>query len=109
MPNDLSSTPRLEPSSVSPLKLQGAVDAFNYARIEGIQFDGYDVEVVGVDISPGIVMRLPDDRFEAAAKIYLDLKAGRSRSSSTVRATVEFHLDEDQVAIDKIVAARRAA
>lgn len=109
MANDLSSlSPRLTPMRVAPEKLQAAVDAFDASAINGINFDGYEARVVGVDIHPGIVIEQPEGRLEAAADVYLDLKAGRSRSSGTVRATVEFHIVGDEIVIDKIVAAQRA-
>lgn len=110
MANELSSlSARLTPMRVAPEKLQAAVDAFDASAINGIRFDGYEAKVVGVDIHPGIVVEQPDGRLEAAADIYLDLKAGRSRSSSTVRATVEFHTVDDDIVIDRIAAAQRAA
>ncbi|WP_454715088.1 hypothetical protein [Caulobacter segnis] len=110
MANDLSSlTPRLTPARVAPERLQAAVDAFDPAAVDGIEFEGYETKVVGVDIRPGIVVEQAKDRLEAAANIYLDLKAGRTRSSGSVRATVEFHLVGDDIIIDKITAAQRAA
>lgn len=110
MANDLSPmSARLTPNRVAPDKLQAAVDAFDPVAIGGIDVEGYEAEVLGVDIQPGIVVERSADRLEAAAKVYLDLKAGRSRSSGTVRATVEFHLVGDHIVIDKITAAQKAA
>jgi hypothetical protein len=110
MANDLSPlSPRLTPARVAPEKLQAAVDAFDPSAIDGIGFDGYEAKVVGVDIRPGIVVEQSEGRLEAAANVYLDLKAGRSRSSGSVRATVEFHLVGDEIVIDKIRAAQKAA
>lgn len=110
MANDLSPiSARLTPNRVAPEKLQAAVDAFDQASIEGIEVEGYEAKVLGVDIRPGIVVERAADRLEAAAKVYLDLKAGRNRSSGTVRATVEFHLVGEDIVIDKITAAQKAA
>ncbi|WP_165188542.1 hypothetical protein [Caulobacter soli] len=110
MANQPITAPSLEPSSVRSTTLQEAVDQFPTNRIVGLDQNGVEVHVVGVDIMPGIVVRQPDDSLEAAAKVYLELRGKSGRSTTTVRATVKFRKDgDDSVAIDEIVAATKQA
>jgi len=45
--------PSLEPSSVRCTTLQAAVDQFSTDRIVGLDHNGVEIEVVGVDIMAG--------------------------------------------------------
>lgn len=110
MANPSITAPNLEPTVVRPDRLQDAVDRFSSDRITGLDEGKAEITVVGVDIMPGIVVRQPNGDLEAAAKIYLELNGKAGRSTSTVRATVRFHKNDDEtVTIEEIVAAEKRA
>jgi hypothetical protein len=102
--------PSLEPEAVEYEALLKAVDGFARAKIQGLeQFSegGFEVTVVGVDVVRGIVARQADGSLEAGAKIYLELKRSKYRSTDTIRANVKFHTENGAPIVDAIIAAQR--
>lgn len=86
-------------SNLDPSALQAAVDGIKPNQV--IASDNERAAIVGVDIIPGIVVSKPDGSLEAPGMVYLE----QNTSTSSRRATIQFHILNGQIVVDQVVLA----
>ncbi|MBS0363830.1 MAG: hypothetical protein JSR98_20850 [Proteobacteria bacterium] len=89
--------------SFSPTALQAAVDDIELSKVVGAAMDR--ATIVGIDIVPGIVVTQANGTLEAPGIVYMEIGSG-GRSSSQ-RATIQFHVANDTVVVDRVLLAER--
>ena len=85
---------------LTPETLQAAVDAIAVGQVLGAPQGN---TIIGVDIIPGIVVNHEHGRLEAPAVVYFE--AGSSGRSRSQRATITFHITDQQVVVERVVLA----
>lgn len=89
--------------SFSPTALQAAVDDVELAKVVGSAAD--KGTIVGIDVVPGIVVSQANGTLEAPGVVYMEIGSG-GRSSSQ-RATIQFHVANDVVVVDRVLLTER--
>jgi len=89
--------------SFNPTELQAAVDDVELAKVVGASADR--ATIVGIDVVPGIVVTQANGALEAPGVVYMEV--GASGRSSSRRATIQFHVANDSIVVDRVVLAER--